>query len=171
MVRWAMKKWGGFLFQAYRYRVLIIKIYYLWGIFSFQVMKLSIVTGWGASLPLGDGPGDGAWAWMPKALGIWTSRWNHLGQNKSTGLSLYTWIFLLMIFSNCFGLLQQRIIRTGRTGHWLNHGKEHCLVGVKGQPKNLNRGLDCDVIVAVIWNTQLLLLQILYLNKSYYFLC
>lgn len=23
----------------------------------------------------------------------------------------------------------QRIIRTGRTGHWLNHGKEHCLVG------------------------------------------
>jgi mRNA (2'-O-methyladenosine-N6-)-methyltransferase len=26
----------------------------------------------------------------------------------------------------------QRIIRTGRTGHWLNHGKEHCLVGLKG---------------------------------------
>lgn len=24
----------------------------------------------------------------------------------------------------------QRIIRTGRTGHWLNHGKEHCLVGL-----------------------------------------
>lgn len=24
----------------------------------------------------------------------------------------------------------QRIIRTGRTGHWLNHGKEHCLVGI-----------------------------------------
>lgn len=24
----------------------------------------------------------------------------------------------------------QRIIRTGRTGHWLNHGKEHCLVCV-----------------------------------------
>ncbi|KAG8273548.1 N6-adenosine-methyltransferase subunit mettl3 [Homalodisca vitripennis] len=22
----------------------------------------------------------------------------------------------------------QRIIRTGRTGHWLNHGKEHCLL-------------------------------------------
>ena len=41
----------------------------------------------------------------------------------------------------------QRIIRTGRTGHWLNHGKEHCLVGVKGQLA-LNRGLDCDVIVA-----------------------
>lgn len=44
----------------------------------------------------------------------------------------------------------QRIIRTGRTGHWLNHGKEHCLVGMKGNPKNLNRGLDCDVIVAEV---------------------
>ena len=39
----------------------------------------------------------------------------------------------------------QRIIRTGRTGHWLNHGKEHCLVGLKGNLV-LNRGLDCDVI-------------------------
>ena len=44
----------------------------------------------------------------------------------------------------------QRIIRTGRTGHWLNHGKEHCLVGVKGEPSNMNRGLDCDVIVAEV---------------------
>ncbi|XP_067006039.2 N6-adenosine-methyltransferase MT-A70-like protein [Anabrus simplex] len=44
----------------------------------------------------------------------------------------------------------QRIIRTGRTGHWLNHGKEHCLVGMKGSPDNLNRGLDCDVIVAEV---------------------
>ena len=44
----------------------------------------------------------------------------------------------------------QRIIRTGRTGHWLNHGKEHCLVGIKGQPKDINRGLDCDVIVAEV---------------------
>ncbi|RWS04063.1 N6-adenosine-methyltransferase subunit-like protein [Dinothrombium tinctorium] len=44
----------------------------------------------------------------------------------------------------------QRIIRTGRTGHWLNHGKEHCLVGIKGQPNNINRGLDCDVIVAEV---------------------
>ncbi|KAK2193539.1 hypothetical protein NP493_10g04021 [Ridgeia piscesae] len=44
----------------------------------------------------------------------------------------------------------QRIIRTGRTGHWLNHGKEHCLVGMKGNPTNVNRGLDCDVIVAEV---------------------
>lgn len=26
----------------------------------------------------------------------------------------------------------QRLIRTGRTGHWLNHAKEHCLIGQKG---------------------------------------
>ena len=44
----------------------------------------------------------------------------------------------------------QRIIRTGRTGHWLNHGKEHCLVGVKGNPTDINRGLDCDIIVAEV---------------------
>merc|ERR1712217_869476 len=43
----------------------------------------------------------------------------------------------------------QRIIRTGRTGHWLNHSKEHCLVGLKGSSK-LNRGIDCDVIVAEV---------------------
>uniref|UniRef100_A0A915I212 mRNA m(6)A methyltransferase n=1 Tax=Romanomermis culicivorax TaxID=13658 RepID=A0A915I212_ROMCU len=44
----------------------------------------------------------------------------------------------------------QRIIRTGRTGHWLNHGKEHCLVGVKGSIDKYNRWLDCDVIVAEV---------------------
>lgn len=40
----------------------------------------------------------------------------------------------------------QRLIRTGRTGHWLNHSKEHCLVGIKGNP-NINRNVDCDVLV------------------------
>ncbi|XP_078688081.1 N(6)-adenosine-methyltransferase catalytic subunit METTL3-like [Branchiostoma floridae x Branchiostoma belcheri] len=47
----------------------------------------------------------------------------------------------------------QRIIRTGRTGHWLNHGKEHCLVGAKGTPFWTNRGLDADVIVAEVRET------------------
>lgn len=42
----------------------------------------------------------------------------------------------------------QRIIRTGRTGHWLNHSKEHCLLGVKGDLQSVNRLLDCDVLVA-----------------------
>ena len=27
----------------------------------------------------------------------------------------------------------QRLIRTGRTGHWINHAKEHCLIGKKGE--------------------------------------
>jgi len=47
----------------------------------------------------------------------------------------------------------QRLIRTGRTGHWLNHGKEHCLVGVKGNPSGFNRGLDSDVIVSEVRDT------------------
>ncbi|OPJ89231.1 hypothetical protein AV530_001475 [Patagioenas fasciata monilis] len=32
----------------------------------------------------------------------------------------------------------QRIIRTGRTGHWLNHGKEHCLVSPRA-PRNAGK--------------------------------
>ncbi|XP_065184529.1 N6-adenosine-methyltransferase catalytic subunit-like [Sycon ciliatum] len=47
----------------------------------------------------------------------------------------------------------QRLIRTGRTGHWLNHGKEHCLIGYKGSPGRtytFNKGLDCDVLVAEV---------------------
>ncbi|XP_031561596.1 N6-adenosine-methyltransferase subunit METTL3-like [Actinia tenebrosa] len=47
----------------------------------------------------------------------------------------------------------QRLIRTGRTGHWLNHGKEHCLVGVKGDVSGFNRGMDCDVLVAEVRET------------------
>ncbi|KAF9078675.1 MT-A70-domain-containing protein [Rhodocollybia butyracea] len=65
----------------------------------------------------------------------------------------------------------QRVIRTGRTGHWLNHTKEHMLVGVKTQyrvnpdtgenepidppviPKWVNRGLDTDVIVSEVRET------------------
>lgn len=46
----------------------------------------------------------------------------------------------------------QRIIRTGRTGHWLNHSKEHCLIGMKGDVK-LNRNLDCDVLVSEVRET------------------
>ena len=46
----------------------------------------------------------------------------------------------------------QRIIRTGRTGHWINHSKEHCLVGIKGQP-NINSNLDCDVVCAEVRET------------------
>ncbi|KAF6742628.1 m6a methyltransferase [Ephemerocybe angulata] len=59
----------------------------------------------------------------------------------------------------------QRVIRTGRTGHWLNHTKEHMLVGVKNSPSAgssgatlkwpswVNRGLDVDVIVSEVRET------------------
>lgn len=41
-----------------------------------------------------------------------------------------------------------RTICTGRTGHWLNHSKEHVLMGVKGNPKWLASKLDLDTIVS-----------------------
>ncbi|KAI0939561.1 hypothetical protein AcV5_000939 [Taiwanofungus camphoratus] len=56
----------------------------------------------------------------------------------------------------------QRVIRTGRTGHWLNHTKEHMLVGVKTVtdaagnlkfPAWANRGLDTDVVVSEVRET------------------
>ncbi|KZO93729.1 MT-A70-domain-containing protein [Calocera viscosa TUFC12733] len=56
----------------------------------------------------------------------------------------------------------QRVIRTGRTGHWLNHTKEHLLVGLKAPadsggnllwPSWINRGLDTDVIVSEVRET------------------
>ncbi|KAG9317276.1 MT-A70-domain-containing protein [Chiua virens] len=56
----------------------------------------------------------------------------------------------------------QRVIRTGRTGHWLNHTKEHMLIGVKTHvdeagnlkfPSWANRGLDTDVIVSEVRET------------------
>ncbi|KAI9001645.1 MT-A70-domain-containing protein [Gaertneriomyces semiglobifer] len=47
----------------------------------------------------------------------------------------------------------QKLIRTGRTGHWMNHSKEHCLVGVKGAPNFHNARMDTDVIVAEVRET------------------
>ncbi|KAG5359548.1 N6-adenosine-methyltransferase IME4 [Yarrowia sp. C11] len=41
-----------------------------------------------------------------------------------------------------------RTICTGRTGHWLNHSKEHVLIGVKGNPEWLTCGLDVDTVVS-----------------------
>ncbi|KAG7665494.1 IME4 [[Candida] subhashii] len=42
----------------------------------------------------------------------------------------------------------KRTIVTGRTGHWLNHSKEHLLVGLKGNPIWINRKIDMDVVVS-----------------------
>lgn len=47
----------------------------------------------------------------------------------------------------------QRVIRMGRTGHWINHSKEHCLIGIKGSPKEVNRSIDCDLVVAEVRET------------------
>ena len=47
----------------------------------------------------------------------------------------------------------QRIIRTGRTGHWCNHSKEHCLIGIKGNDKYWNKCLDSDIIVTEVRET------------------
>lgn len=44
-------------------------------------------------------------------------------------------------------------IATGRTGHWLNHMKETCLVGIKGSPRGLDCGLDGSLIVEKIRET------------------
>lgn len=41
-----------------------------------------------------------------------------------------------------------RTISTGRTGHWLNHSKEHLLVGMKGNPKWLSKGVDPQLLVS-----------------------
>lgn len=46
-----------------------------------------------------------------------------------------------------------RTIVTGRTGHWLNHSKEHLLVGLKGNPPWLNRQIDSDIIVSTTRET------------------
>ncbi|CCF57286.1 hypothetical protein KAFR_0C02930 [Kazachstania africana CBS 2517] len=46
-----------------------------------------------------------------------------------------------------------RTIVTGRTGHWLNHSKEHLLVGVKGNPLWLNKHIDVDLIVSTTRET------------------
>ncbi|ORX38604.1 mRNA methyltransferase [Kockovaella imperatae] len=63
----------------------------------------------------------------------------------------------------------QRLIRTGRTGHWLNHTCEHLLIAVKlpsDHPRDapipwdtdhrlraLRRGIDTDVVVAEVRET------------------
>ena len=41
----------------------------------------------------------------------------------------------------------QHLESHGRTGHWLNHSKEHCIIGKKGKPKHFLR-MDCDVVVS-----------------------
>jgi mRNA (2'-O-methyladenosine-N6-)-methyltransferase len=35
----------------------------------------------------------------------------------------------------------------GRRSHdWINHSKEHCIIGIKGKPL-IQQRIDCDVVV------------------------
>ncbi|EGD82745.1 N6-adenosine-methyltransferase 70 kDa subunit [Salpingoeca rosetta] len=47
----------------------------------------------------------------------------------------------------------QNLVRTGRTGHWMNHAKEHCMIGVKGNLDGIYPGIDCDVLVSEVRDT------------------
>ncbi|SDA02934.1 BZ3500_MvSof-1268-A1-R1_Chr11-1g03224 [Microbotryum saponariae] len=59
----------------------------------------------------------------------------------------------------------QGLIRTGRTGHWLNHSKEHCLVAIRRSPTSssssgstpippyFKQGLDTQVILSEVRET------------------
>jgi mRNA (2'-O-methyladenosine-N6-)-methyltransferase len=48
---------------------------------------------------------------------------------------------------------QNKITRGGKTGHWLNHSKEHCLVGIKGDCSKINKNVDCDVLITQVRET------------------
>ena len=39
----------------------------------------------------------------------------------------------------------QHVIRTGRTGHWINHTKEHMLFGVKSPPPSSHSGSGSEL--------------------------
>ena len=81
--------------------------------------------------------------------------WVKINQVKPTVSQAYSWLNLIIS-------QLQRLIRTGRTGHWLNHTKEHMLVGVKTVhdeegnlkfPSWVNRGIDADVVVSEVRET------------------
>src|SRR6266436_221333 len=85
-----------------------------------------------------------------------------MGKDQSS-LPFLSWLIVPITnhITPCHQQLQ-RVIRTGRTGHWLNHTKEHMLVGVKTNvdsngnlefPSWVNRGLDTDVIVSEVRET------------------
>jgi len=64
--------------------------------------------------------GDVGYNMMMMCLGSW--QWANLGLELAV---------TVVVLHFVMGI-------AGRTGHWLNHSKEHCLVGYKGNP-NLNR--------------------------------
>ena len=88
---------------------------------------------------MGHRKGNGTRKRMSSYLGISKSGGDYMGENELT-LKNHTYWKVLQFIDN------------KRTGHWLNHSKEHCLVGIKGNPK-LNANSDCDVIVSEVRET------------------
>ena len=88
---------------------------------------------------MGDWKSHGARKRMSLNLGLPTNRGNHLGQDESA----------LTYYSN----RQNRALVTFLLfNSRLNHSKEHCLVGIKGNPK-IKQFIDCDVIVSEVRET------------------
>lgn len=92
-------------------------------------------------------------------MGLHSGRRGRVGENQSSEFILYE---VPIDDVHAARAQLQRVIRTGRTGHWLNHTKEHMLVGVKTHwdeqgnlkfPSWCNRGLDTDVIVSEVRET------------------
>ncbi|AMD19877.1 HCL274Wp [Eremothecium sinecaudum] len=78
-------------------------------------------------------------------LFLWvTGRAIELGKESLTNWGYKVINEITWIKTNQLG----RTIVTGRTGHWLNHSKEHLLVGLKGDPKWLNKQIDIDLIIS-----------------------
>ena len=67
----------------------------------------------------------------PTLLFLWvTGRTKELASTLMRNWGFYQSDVIIWVKTNQLG----KIVRTGRTGHWLNHGKEHCLLGIRGQP-------------------------------------
>lgn len=81
---------------------------------------------------------------------LWvTARALELGRECLQGWGYHQVEELVWIKTNSQG----KIVRSGRTGHWLNHSKEHCLIGVKGDTSKINKNIDCDVLLSEVRET------------------
>lgn len=47
-------------------------------------------------------------------------------------------------------LVNHCLVLTSPSGHYMNHTKEHCVIGVKGDFEPQHFGLDCDVLVSEV---------------------
>lgn len=81
---------------------------------------------------------------------LWvTGRTIEIGKRALTNWGYEVQNEIIWVKTNQLG----RTICTGRTGHWLNHSKEHLIVGVKGDPKWLSKNVEGDVLVSATRET------------------